>query len=236
MQVTETNPSRRPFHEIFRDPQDFSLFLLPLPPVEKMSPAFDRRKEAILAQLAIPEGEYTDLSPKGTVDAGVRDLVDEINALAGFVTTSSCAGRVAVFLEGAKKKAAAATTTTTTTASTTASTSATATGEVDHDSGDAIAGVGGKGGGRWLFVSHDPVDLGKLEDDGELLSALGVPVQEDQGTTGHGSLDLGTCQLLHLKFEPLVRGLHRFRFSHDSRSFADFPPNSPIVHLAHARI
>jgi tRNA wybutosine-synthesizing protein 3 len=235
MQVTETNPSRRPFHEIFRDPQDFSLFLLPLPPVEKMSPAFDRRKEAILAQLAIPEGEYTDLSPKGTVDAGVRDLVDEINALAGFVTTSSCAGRVAVFLEGAKKKAAAAATTTTT-ASTFASTSATATGEVDHDSGDAIAGVGGKGGGRWLFVSHDPVDLGKLEDDGELLSALGVPVQEDQGTTGHGSLDLGTCQLLHLKFEPLVRGLHRFRFSHDSRSFADFPPNSPIVHLAHARI
>ncbi|ROW10596.1 hypothetical protein VMCG_01648 [Cytospora schulzeri] len=63
-------------------------------------PSFTRRKEAILDQLSVPDEDYTDLSPKGTVDAGIRDLIDEINSLDGLVTTSSCGGRVSVFLEG----------------------------------------------------------------------------------------------------------------------------------------
>ncbi|ROW13760.1 hypothetical protein VPNG_03552 [Cytospora leucostoma] len=63
-------------------------------------PSFTRRKAAILEQLSVPDEDYSDLSPKGTVDAGIRDLIDEINALDGLVTTSSCAGRVSVFLEG----------------------------------------------------------------------------------------------------------------------------------------
>ncbi|CAF3483681.1 unnamed protein product [Fusarium graminearum] len=51
----------------------------------------------------------------------------------GFVTTSSCAGRVSVFLEGRRV--------------------AEAEGEDER-----VAGVGGKGaGGAWLFVSHDPI-------------------------------------------------------------------------------
>ncbi|KUI65536.1 tRNA wybutosine-synthesizing protein 3 [Cytospora mali] len=63
-------------------------------------PSFTRRKQAILDQLSVPDEDYTDLSPKGTIDAGIRDLIDEINALDGLVTTSSCGGRVSVFLEG----------------------------------------------------------------------------------------------------------------------------------------
>jgi tRNA wybutosine-synthesizing protein 3 len=71
---------------------------LPSPPSH-----FVRKKERILALLAVPDAEYSDASPKGSVDAGIRDLIGEINALDGFVTTSSCAGRVSVFVEGNKK-------------------------------------------------------------------------------------------------------------------------------------
>ena len=33
---------------------------------------FEERKREILEQPAVPEQDYTDLSPKGTVDAGIR--------------------------------------------------------------------------------------------------------------------------------------------------------------------
>ncbi|KAK7972796.1 hypothetical protein PG988_006930 [Apiospora saccharicola] len=72
-----------------------------------ISDDFAARKRKILAQLAVPDAEYTDASPKGNVDAGIRDLIDELNGLDGFVTTSSCGGRVSVFVEGVKKKGAA---------------------------------------------------------------------------------------------------------------------------------
>ncbi|SPQ19689.1 eaf0b554-2a99-403a-9e31-ca3e83d52590 [Thermothielavioides terrestris] len=67
--------------------------------------AFSLRKQKILSQLSVPDAEYTDASPKGSVDAGIRHLIDEINARPGLVTTSSCAGRVSVYLEGRKKEA-----------------------------------------------------------------------------------------------------------------------------------
>ncbi|KAG5927298.1 hypothetical protein E4U53_002888, partial [Claviceps sorghi] len=62
-------------------------------PFPKPSTGFAAKKTKILDQLAVPEAEYTDASPKGTIDAGIRELIDEINAAEGFVTTSSCAGR-----------------------------------------------------------------------------------------------------------------------------------------------
>jgi tRNA wybutosine-synthesizing protein 3 len=148
--------------------------------------AFEGKKEKILSLLSIPDGEYTDLSPKGTIDAGIRNLVDEINQLEGFVTTSSCAGRVAVFLEGSKKKTISP------------------EDENDQAGSDAIAGVGGKGGGRWLFVSHDPVGLQRLQKDADLLSILDLPAQDEQVSQGNELYDSNACQLLHLKFEPLV--------------------------------
>ena len=41
--------------------------------------AFLSKKKRILENLAVPSESYDDLSPKGSIDVGVRDLIDEIN-------------------------------------------------------------------------------------------------------------------------------------------------------------
>lgn len=216
-------------------------------------PSFTRRKEAILAQLAVPDDEYTDLSPKGTVDAGIRDLIDEINGLDGLVTTSSCAGRVSVFLEGRRAgrggpaaadegslllpghhlaveaaegahgdesqgqgkedgqgEAGDA-------ASGEAGAGATPVvgGGYGRDeapaaastSADTVAGVGGKGGGgRWLFVSHEPVESrGKLDSEPNIVAALlGMEEPIFDGREGSSAEEMGESRLIHFKFEPMV--------------------------------
>lgn len=215
-------------------------------------PSFARRKEAILAQLAVPEDEYTDLSPKGTVDAGIRGLIDEINGLDGLVTTSSCAGRVSVFLEGRRAgrggpaavdegslllpghhlaveegeggggvegqgrpqrgadgqgEAGGA-------AGSAASAGATPVGGSSgrdelpaSASTDTVAGVGGKGGGgRWLFVSHEPVESrGKLDSEPNIVAALlGMEEPIFDGREGSSAEEMGESRLIHFKFEPMV--------------------------------
>lgn len=114
---------------------------------------FSAKKEKILELLAVPTSSYTDASPKGSVDVGIRDLIDEVNKAPGLVTTSSCAGRVSVFLEGRR----------------------TATdGDAEREE---VASVGGKGaGGTWLFVSHDPVG-----DDETWIESLKVEGQDETG-------------------------------------------------------
>jgi tRNA wybutosine-synthesizing protein 3 len=163
-------------------------------------PSFHAKKSQILRSLNQPTEAYTDNSPKGTVDAQIRDLIAEINVYEGFVTTSSCAGRVAVFVEGPRPRpeperkcnvdAKVASTSTST------STHSIVRGGEGRDfgfdfegqdeegdeakdldkrdvvigggSGSSRSGVtraapstspGGKGGGRWLFVSHDRIPL-----------------------------------------------------------------------------
>ncbi|KAI9044919.1 tRNA wybutosine-synthesizing 3 family protein [Aspergillus affinis] len=104
---------------------------------------FVSRKSKILAELSIPDAEYTDLSPKGSVDEGIRDLIRDVNALPGLVTTSSCAGRISVFLEGRKSKPPP---------------QQQALPEQDESSNEPqrlFVPSGGKGAGRWLFVSHE---------------------------------------------------------------------------------
>ncbi|KAF4984424.1 hypothetical protein FZEAL_387 [Fusarium zealandicum] len=139
-------------------------------------PAFVEKKRKILDQLSIPSTEYTDASPKGSVDEGIRDLIDEINQLPGFVTTSSCAGRVSVFLEGRR------------------------VAEADGED-EQIAGVGGKGaGGTWLFVSHDPVP-----DDGDVnkdwTRVLGL---DDSDTAQDVAGTVKETRLVHFKFEAMI--------------------------------
>ncbi|KAL2753947.1 hypothetical protein ACRALDRAFT_2054060 [Sodiomyces alcalophilus JCM 7366] len=161
---------------------------LPTPPA-----SFISRKASILQQLAVPAADYTDLSPKGSVDEGIRDLIDELNAYDGFVTTSSCAGRASVFLEGNK-------------------------GEVpgqglsqqspvpwvgdDTQERQTQAGVGGKGGGgTWLFVSHDPIHTQDLsDDDAALLRFLGL----DSLSEDPGEMMAAGCRFIHFKFEPMI--------------------------------
>ena len=170
---------------------------------------FTARKAAILEQLERPDDDYTDASPKGTVDEGVRPLIDVINKLDGFVTTSSCAGRVAVFLEGQKKKK----------------------GEADEpkepreepegENGargatkTTIASAGGKGGGgKWLFVSHDPLVKGAEDsprpppytsyNETDWTAEFGLEKSaagDDDDVYGQDSEDE---RLVHFKFEPMV--------------------------------
>ncbi|KAK1968706.1 hypothetical protein LY78DRAFT_573630 [Colletotrichum sublineola] len=154
---------------------------LPSPPA-----SFATRKHRILEQLSVPDAEYTDASPKGSVDVGIRELIDEINALDGFVTTSSCAGRVSIFLEGRR-------------APIINSGSATAT----------IAGPGGKGGGgTWLFVSHDPVS--EPHGDDEMLRRLGLVDEKEvanhrlTGESGSAQPGRRRKRLIHFKFEPMI--------------------------------
>jgi tRNA(Phe) wybutosine-synthesizing methylase Tyw3 len=144
--------------------------------LDSCPPAFLDKKKKILEQLSVPNTEYTDASPKGSVDEGIRDLIDEINQSTGFVTTSSCAGRVSVFLEGRR------------------------VAETNGDD-EQVAGVGGKGaGGTWLFVSHDPVP-----DDGDenkdWSSTLGL---EDSNAVQYVTGTVKERRLIHFKFEAMV--------------------------------
>ncbi|KAG5934133.1 hypothetical protein E4U60_004050 [Claviceps pazoutovae] len=148
----------------------------------KPPPGFEAKKARILHDLAVPEAEYTDASPKGTIDTGIRDLIDDINAAEGFVTTSSCAGRVSVFLEGRKVAADV-------------HDDAHAGASSGSASGSAsqVAGVGGKGaGGTWLFVSHDVVE-GENWVDGLALRGNAEGEETEEGR-----------RLIHFKFEPMI--------------------------------
>lgn len=120
--------------------------------------SFDIKKQKILQGLSLPDEEYTDLSPKGSVDVGIRDLIGDINRLEGLVTTSSCAGRISVFLEASGESKVEP-----------------KNGKGEHNNFNSsetpanpettrqFAPTGGKGSGKWQFVSHDPVEIGDSE-------------------------------------------------------------------------
>ena len=156
-----------------------------------VSDAFEFRKRKILANLSIPDEEYTDLSPKGSVDERIRDLIRDINALPGLVTTSSCAGRISVFLEGRKKQ----------------------TQKPPQQQRRQFAPSGGKGAGRWLYVSHDPLgDTGRpagethfksLHEMFGMASGDGKPPKL-QGEEGQAP------RLVRFHFDPMVRFFYAF--------------------------
>ncbi|KAK3331036.1 methyltransferase TYW3-domain-containing protein [Apodospora peruviana] len=200
-----------------------------------MTTTFSQKKIKILSQLSVPDTEYADASPKGSVDSGIRDLIDEINALEGIVTTSSCAGRVSVYLEGHKKA--------TTTKSTkwqhelrrmrdtdvskecglslpdSAKDTIPPSGEellpeIAASKGTTTDGssstAGGKGGGDWLFVSHDPLPpLASFGGDySDWAGLFGLDREDALGTTDtvtgddHGAGQ--SKRLIHFKFEPMI--------------------------------
>ncbi|PSR80858.1 methyltransferase TYW3-domain-containing protein [Coniella lustricola] len=72
-----------------------------------------------------------------------------------------------------------------------------------------VAGVGGKGGGgRWLFVSHEPVVLqGKLDSEPNIVGALlGMDEPIFDGREGAPAVEMsdGESRLIHFKFEPMI--------------------------------
>ncbi|KAJ6003176.1 hypothetical protein N7451_005723 [Penicillium sp. IBT 35674x] len=156
-------------------------------PTSNIPAVFEARKNKILEELSLPDAEYTDASPKGSVDEGIRDLIRDINALPGLVTTSSCAGRISVFLEGKKK-----------------STSPVQDEQAPVQAQRQFAQSGGKGTGRWLYVSHDPFVLPESN-----VSASGtrlLPLHERFGLVpGDGKPPAGKAlQLVRFHFEPLI--------------------------------
>lgn len=177
----------------------------PLPPVP---PLFTQKKETILKDLAVPSEAYTDLSPKGSIDAGIRDLIGRINKLEGIVTTSSCAGRVSVFLEGAKTRDGKQ--------SDDCGGNATREVAAEDENGDddeeddgAQSNVkqasvpGGKGkGGRWLFSSHDPVNLPEEFEGGQSLVSLMFGLKPPNGALK--ILPDSRSRFVKFQFEPMV--------------------------------
>lgn len=95
-----------------------------------MQDSFDQKKSSILEEIGITNGGSPDASPKGTIDEICIPIINLINSHEDMVTTSSCSGRVSVFLEGIKDISA-----------------------------DDIK-IGAKGNyGRWIFVTHEPKSL-----------------------------------------------------------------------------
>jgi len=140
---------------------------------------FQRKKKEILRLLSEPE--YDDASPKGSVDAEIRDFIDEINHIEGLVTTSSCSGRISVFLEGQKHD------------------SQQTVGESEERTN--YASQGGKGGGgRWVYVSHQPVSsIGDIENG--KTSLMGLFNLRPRASASEMN---GNCRFVHLKFEPMI--------------------------------
>ncbi|KAJ4356027.1 uncharacterized protein N0V89_004054 [Didymosphaeria variabile] len=137
---------------------------------------FQTRKARILEQLAAPDEEYQDLSPKGSVDAPIRALIGDLNVLEGLVTTSSCSGRISVFLEGRKADPTDA-----------------------YPQEESKAGPGGKGGGGlWLYISHDTVAT-SLDGLSDLMATFGLTKGGSVNKTSKTA-----CRYIHLKFEPMI--------------------------------
>ncbi|KAF1812694.1 hypothetical protein P152DRAFT_507499 [Eremomyces bilateralis CBS 781.70] len=133
---------------------------------------FEQKKSLILQELDKPPNEYSDLSPKGSIDAEIRELISNINKSSGLVTTSSCSGRVSVFLEGRRTPSTA-------------------------DAGTVSNYSGGKGGGRWLFVSHCPFStLPKVDDFHTFLKLSHGKEPPKVLPQSH--------KLIHFKFEPFI--------------------------------
>lgn len=210
--------------------------------------SFVTKKARILSLLTQSEDEYTDNSPKGTVDSQIRDLIDEINAHDGLVTTSSCAGRAAVFVEGPRVRSRPegperpervvdevgrdgvdgqpqgegrkdeVMGEETTDLTTTTSTTTTTS-------------PGGKGGGRWLYVSHEPVPEIRARSD-----AAGTGTRMDTRTAVDATQDHQRpssdhfTQLFNLSRSPDTR-----LSKSTTESASSSPPPSPslprLIHL-----
>jgi tRNA wybutosine-synthesizing protein 3 len=165
--------------------------------------SFNQKKRRIVEQLSIEGYEYDDKSPKGSVDEGIRPLIDDIMAQDGLVTTSSCAGRVSIFMEGRRLG--------------THMLEQQNNDPAMHDE-DAMpdtgldgfkqpsmkpATPGGKGGGgKWLFISHNP--LGGLiyseRAPNYYTTLFGLAENADQRLPEFSE----ATRFVHFKFEAMV--------------------------------
>ncbi|KAH8695067.1 methyltransferase TYW3-domain-containing protein [Talaromyces proteolyticus] len=183
-------------------------------PIAAIPPSFIARKSKILSDLSVPDAEYTDLSPKGSVDEGIRDLIRDINNLDGLVTTSSCAGRTSVFVEGSKTSKRRKLTSVKPSDD---DDDGTAKRDEEEEEAEPVddrtarqeqsesrkfAVSGGKGEGRWLYVSHDPVSLYAAGQDASYHKLFGLVPGDGIPKTSTAGND-GIC-LVRFHYDPMI--------------------------------
>ncbi|KAK6533258.1 hypothetical protein TWF694_002211 [Orbilia ellipsospora] len=153
---------------------------------------FAAKKRSILDGLA----SGADASPKGNVDIHILPIMEFLNSCDGMVTTSSCSGRLSVYLEGNKYDP-----------STSEASHRSSDGHINSDRSSEISNVatiGGKGGGgRWLFVTHDIFPEENMKDAVELLHTLLGNLPSERLSSSEAELSKGT-RFIHLKFEPMI--------------------------------
>ncbi|KAK2861273.1 hypothetical protein FQN49_004371 [Arthroderma sp. PD_2] len=169
--------------------------------------SFTARKDKILKDLSVPDEDYTDLSPKGSVDIAIIPLIRDINRLPGLVTTSSCAGRISVFLERGKSPKGQADNDTLEAERASADPGNNLNGDgLDRGEPDELENAnrfvptGGKGSGKWQFVSHSPLTADRKDIETNMHELFGL--KPSQGQTGLRSR--GELQLVKFKFEPMI--------------------------------
>lgn len=100
--------------------------------------SFDQKKNHILQEIGLNSENNPDASPKGTIDTLCIPLITLINSHKNMVTTSSCSGRVSVFIEGCKEISS----------------------RIEQNNIGEEYKIGAKGdGGHWLFVSHEKENI-----------------------------------------------------------------------------
>lgn len=148
---------------------------------------FTQKKRFILEQIGSPNG--TDLSPKGSIDEPLLDLIGLINAHPDMVTTSSCSGRLSVFLEGSKIFSSGNT-------------------SISSNNVQQPQKVGGKGlGGKWLYISHEPEEINSTKWWQDVKSYT----EEEDNDKEISKEDLENRYVLY-KFEAMVSSVMSFFF------------------------
>ncbi|KAL8837866.1 MAG: hypothetical protein Q9170_002384 [Blastenia crenularia] len=172
-------------------------------PSHPLPSTFTTLKSSILHSLSTPSASYTDASPKGTLDTAILPLIQRLNTLEGAVTTSSCAGRVSVFVEGRKPPGKGKGGTK---GEKELGVNGIGEGDVEGVKRKVVdrekAVPGGKGmGGRWTFVSHDAVAVDEADD---LMGKFGLrPGKGEAGRVG-GSRKVGNERYVRFAFEPMI--------------------------------
>ena len=179
-----------------------------------MQDAFMRKKSSILHQLAAPEEEYTDRSVKGTVDEPISELINEINAYDDLVTTSSCSGRISVFLEGPPKDESESDLSAKINSRNNEGIEDEGRPRQNNEIGDGAVAKSDeimrrkkkRKGGKWLYMSHGNLDVDGVYSTSTLshLHALfGMrPSRHSRGNTPN--VPTAATRFVHFKFEPMV--------------------------------
>ncbi|KAL6945459.1 hypothetical protein ACO0QE_002915 [Hanseniaspora vineae] len=173
--------------------------------------SFLQKKQSIL-------NSNIDLSPKGSIDALCIPIIKLINDNSDdMVTTSSCSGRLSVFVEGVKTKSQAK--------QYENSTPQTATGQSSQAPEEAVTSamleykLGGKGdGGEWLYITHNVDEVtGWLQKVQTSERAIRFLSQDNKVETEN--IDMTTKRLILYKFEPLILHIKCRNFETASRLY-----------------